>query len=341
MAKIDRLGFLGLTHDHVWHNMDSLKPFKDAQYVCAADPNEELLQQIHGDLNIPQDKLYKDYKEMLAKEDLDAVLIFSANQLHAEMVEAAAAHKLHCMVEKPMARTVAECDRMIKACKDAGVRLMVNFPIQWNPDLRNACDLIKAGRIGRLWMVKYRDGHKGPKELGCSDYFCDWLYDQEKNGGGALADFCIYGSNVTAHLLGRPTRVIGAKASLVKKELGVEDNGVLIAHFDDKDAMAIIEGTWSQMAQGNTLGFFGTTGTIATNAFQPREWFLNTVDGEFEKLTAAPLPAEEDRMIKYFVRRVRNNQPFDYFVDPEHARLAQEYVESAFQSIEAGQPVAL
>lgn len=341
MARMKRLGFLGLTHDHVWHNMDALKAFTDIEYACAADPNQPLLDQISKDLGIPQSSLYRDYREMLEKEQLDGVLIYAGNHLHAELVEAAAAKGLHCMVEKPMARSSVECDRMINACKKAGVRLMINFPIMWNPDLRNVVDLIKSGAIGRLWMVKYRDGHMGPKELGCSDYFCDWLYDQKMNGGGAMADFCVYGANVTAYLLGRPTRITGAKANLVKTDLKVEDNGVIIANFEDKEAMAIIEGTWSQMAQGNSLGFFGTTGTIATNAFQPREWFLNTKGEGLQQLKAQPLPEEENRMIKYFVRRVRNDQPFDYFVEAEHARMAQEYVEMAFKSIEAGGPVTL
>ena len=340
MATVNKIGIVGLTHDHVWHNLDAIKEVEDCEITCVADPNEPLLQKVNEILNLDEKKLYKDYQEMLEREQLDAVLIFAATYQHADLVEVCAAKGLHMMVEKPMARNVAECDRMIKAANDNNVRLMINFPTMWNADLRTVVDLIREGAIGKLWMVKYRDGHKGPKELGCSEYFLDWLYDQEKNGGGALIDFCIYGANTTAALLGRPTEITGAKAKLLKKELNVEDNGVIIAKFGE-DAMAVIEGTWTQMAHGNTLGFFGTTGTISTNAFVPREYFINTLEGGLKKMETRPFPEEENRAIKYFVRRVRNNQPFDYFVDAEHARLAQEYVDAAFRSIEAGKPVQL
>ena len=340
MAKLNKLGIVGLTHDHVWHNLGGIKEIENCEFTCVADPNEPLLRKVNETLNLDEKKLYDDYQEMLSREELDGVLVFASNHLHAELVEACAAKGLHMMVEKPMARTVAECDRMIRAANENNVRLMVNFPIMWNADLRNIVDIIRAGKIGRLWMVKYRDGHKGPRELGCSEYFCDWLYSKEKNGGGALVDFCVYGANVTAALLGRPTEISATSATLVK-DIDVEDNGVIIAKYADKNAMAIIEGTWSQMAQGNTLGFFGETGSIATNAWAPREYFINTLEGGLQKLTPPPLPENENKAVKYFVNRVRNDQPFDYFVEAEHARMAQEYIDGALQSIAEKKPVSL
>ena len=83
--------------------------------------------------------------------------------------------------------------------------------------------MAQAGEIGQLWQVKYRAAHQGPVELGCSRQFCEWLYDEELNGAGALMDYCCYGAVLAEVLLGKPDQVTGIKISTgLKPDLGFE-----------------------------------------------------------------------------------------------------------------------
>ena len=341
MARINRIGIIGLVHDHIWNYLAAAKDVPDLEIACGADPNPPLLQKIQKQLGWKDSALYADPAGMLDREKLDACLIFTESSRHADLTELCARRGLHVMVEKPMALNVAHAQRMIRAAKENNIRLMVNFPTQWNAELMGVFEAIQAGKIGRVWMTHFREGHKGPREIGCSEYFWKWLYDPEKNGGGALVDFCVYGASMTALLLGRPNRVSAASGKLVKTDLAAEDNGVITAQYDDKRAIAVIEGTWTQVAQGNNMSVFGELGSIASTPFLPKEYYINTTAGGLRKIPPAQLLAHEDKPIKYFVHRVRNDIPFHGLVNPENALMAQEMLEAGLKSIELRREVAL
>ena len=132
--------------------------------------------------------LYETYDELLEREDLDIVSCTTENARHAEVVEAAAARGLHVLVEKPMAASLAQAERMVAAASFAGVKLFLNWPSSWQPPLQHAIKLAREGFIGQVYEARYRGGHTGPRDLGCSPYFYSWLYDAELNGGGASAE---------------------------------------------------------------------------------------------------------------------------------------------------------
>ena len=74
--------------------------------------------------------------------------------------------------------------------------------------VQHALALAQSGEIGEVWQVRYRAAHQGPKEMGASEHFCDWLYDPNRNGGGgsiaggeATLTDCILAEN-TASLVG-------------------------------------------------------------------------------------------------------------------------------------------
>ncbi|MCX7016673.1 MAG: Gfo/Idh/MocA family oxidoreductase [Candidatus Sumerlaeota bacterium] len=341
MATLNRLGIIGLVHDHIWNYLAAAKDVQDLEIACVADSNPPLLRKIQKQLGLKGSALYADASTMLDNEKLDGCLVFTESCRHAEITELCARRGLHVMVEKPMALNVAHAERMMRAAKENNVRLMVNFPTQWNAELMGVFEAVQSGRIGRVWMTHFREGHKGPREIGCSEYFWKWLYDPEKNGGGALVDFCVYGASMTALLLGRPNRISAASGKLVKTDLAAEDNGVITAQYDEKRAIAVIEGTWTQVGQGNNMSIFGELGSIASTPFPPKEYYMSAASGGLEKILPAQLPPHEDKPIKYFAHRVRNDIPFHGLVNPENARIAQEMLEAGLRSIELRREVAL
>ena len=255
-----RIATLGLHHDHVWGNLEELHRTGDATLVAAADEDPELLAQYSEKF---PGKTYQSYNELLENEDLDAVYIFASNKLSEDLTVAACERRLHCLVEKPMAATLAGAARMKEAADKADIRLMINWPFAWWPQLRHGIAMAQAGELGQLWQVKYRAAHAGPVELGCSPQFCEWLYDAELNGAGALMDYCCYGAVLADVLLGRPNRVDGIKISTgLKPDLKLEDNAILVLTYDN--ALATTEASWTQIDKLTSYSttLYGGNGTL-------------------------------------------------------------------------------
>ncbi len=121
-------------------------------------------------------------------------------------VELAASYGKPMMVEKPMADSLANAERIRVAAVNAGVPLMVNWPTAWQPAIRHALDMALSHDLGEVFRFSFRGGHRGPKEYGCSPYFYGWLYDRRRNGAGAYIDYCGYGASLARLIFGMPSR---------------------------------------------------------------------------------------------------------------------------------------
>src|SRR5205807_8717903 len=91
---------------------------------------------------------YEQYEECLGRDDVDAVYIALPNTLHAEYTVRAANAGVHVLCEKPMATNEADCRRMITACDDAGVKLMIAYRLHFEPANLAVIKLITSGRRG-------------------------------------------------------------------------------------------------------------------------------------------------------------------------------------------------
>ena len=255
-----KIGVLGLHHDHVWGNLEELLRTGKAELIGAADPYEDLRNRY---TDMFSGNIYEDYDELLENPDLTAVYIFASNKVSEDLTVKAARKGLHYLVEKPMASTLDGAKKMLQAAQDNNVRLMINWPFVWWPQLRHAIEIAEKGDIGQLWEVRYRAAHQGPVELGCSTYFCEWLYDKKLNGAGALMDYCCYGAVLCQVLLGSPQSVrgIGINTGL-KKNFDLEDNAVLILKYPN--ALGLTEASWTQIGKLTSYNttIYGSEGTL-------------------------------------------------------------------------------
>jgi len=101
------------------------------------------------EFGIPLEHVYGEYQELLDKEELDFVDIATAPHVHCQQVEAAAAHGLHVLCQKPLAPTLEEAQAMTEACQAAGVLLSVNENWRWRSWYREIKRLLDDGLIGR------------------------------------------------------------------------------------------------------------------------------------------------------------------------------------------------
>jgi len=339
LTKTFRIGVLGLTHDHVWQNLRELSGTPHGLLTAVADPNKPLLERAKKEFECAT---YKDPLTLLQRERLDAVYIFGDNALSVEMAEAAAERGLHIMVEKPMAADLIGADRMLAAARRANVRLMVNWPFAWRPQMQHALTLARGGEIGRIWQTKYRAAHEGPLELGCSAFFVGWLYDPELNGAGALMDYGCYGACLSAYLLGLPSRVSAVGGRLCKEDVLAEDNAIILMSYPR--AISIAEASWTQI--GNLTSyvavFYGTSGTIFVEAGEQGRVLVATKDFPDGVAAVVPaLPPHLQNSSANFVYCLESGEEFAPLCEARTARDAQEILEAALLAVDSGNDVSL
>jgi predicted dehydrogenase len=155
-----------------------------------------------------------DFPSMLDRNDIDAVLLATPHQLHAEEVIAAASKGKHILVEKPMATSVADCDAMIAACEAANVTLSVIKTLRFRGVYSRAKRLIEEGRIGRIRMVQTTALFPWSS---CSSY----IFGDEKkwhsmpNAGGSLLDRGAHVFDALRWLIAdEPVRVYGSAGAV-------------------------------------------------------------------------------------------------------------------------------
>ena len=325
MSEPIRIGVLGLHHDHIWDNLKELAPLENGALVAAADPNEPLREQVNSEYGC---NVYADYKQMLEADEIDAVYVYASNRAGAELAVEAANRGKHVMVEKPMAADLAGAQAMLAAAEANQVRLMINWPFAWWSQMQQAIRIAQAGEIGRLWQVKYRAAHQGPVEMGCTKYFSDWLFDDHLNGGGALMDYCCYGSVLSRVLLGQPASVIGMEDNLVKKDQPVEDNAMLVLRYPD--AMATSEASWTQIGKLSSYQttIYGDAGTLLVEPREGAKLFKATNEREEGFEVEVPEAAPELKSASaHFLWAIETGGELHPLCDPVNCRDAQEILE--------------
>ena len=149
-----------------------------AELVAAASPTPEHIWEFHRRWDVPH--VFQNYTDLLQSGFVDAITIACPNDLHAEVTIAAAKQGLHVLVDKPLAITLAECDAMIAACRDAGVVLMYGENLCFAPKYVRARALAEEGALGDVYYVRQLECHYGPH--------ADWFWDVDRSGGGVLMD---------------------------------------------------------------------------------------------------------------------------------------------------------
>lgn len=336
MAKKYRVGVASMVHDHVWGELRHWSQMPNVELAAAGDVHADLRDRIKEHYHVPH--VYDSWQEMLEQEELDIVQAASENNACADILETCAAKGIHVISEKPMSSTADGANRMIEAARKAGTLLLINWPTAWNPAIQEMERLILAGDIGNLFYFKQRSAHNGPKEIGCDPHFWGWLYDEEKNGAGALMDYCCYSADMCARFLGLPTQVTGFRGVFVKDYPVPDDNAIILMKYPH--AFGVAEACWTQTvgyATNNPVAY-GTQGSIAISGDQ----VIVQRPGRAVETYTAPAPQEPHRNgPEYLIYCLENNKPIEGFCSPEVSRDAQEILEAGKRAADTGQTMNL
>ena len=330
-----RLGLASLVHDHVWGELPHWAAHPEIEVVAVGEAEARLRDKAVG---LTGAKGYETWEEMIEGEPLDVVLASSDNATAADIVEAAMAKGAHVVTEKPMAATLAQAERMVAAARASGKSLMVNWPNQWEPSYVEWERRVRAGEIGRVVHVKRRNAHNGPKEIGCDPAFWGWLYDAERNGAGALMDYCGYGAAICARILGLPESVVGQRAVLAKDYPVPDDNAIILMQYDR--AFGQTEASWTEVAYGSAPSTiaYGTEGILAIDGGQV---VLHRPGAEPERIDPAPLEAPKRNSAEYFLHCLRSGETIEGIGNMDVSRDAQAILEAGLRSADSGERVRL
>jgi predicted dehydrogenase len=333
-----KLGVAAMSHDHVWGELRAWSAMPNVDIVAAGDDEPRLLEKIQRQHNVS--KLYSSYQEMIESEELDIVLAAGGNSEGADIVERCAAKGIHVVSEKPMAATLAQADRMLNAAKNAGTLLLINWPTAWIATWQDLERRVLAGEIGDVRYVRYRSAHGGPVAIGCEPEFVRDLTTPEINGAGAFMDYCCYGADLAARLLGEPLQVTGMRGYFGNEPAyaASDDNGVVVAKY--AHAFAVCEASWTQpfgVAVTNPL-VYGSKGAIGIAGNK----ILLKREGESEQQLDPPATEFPKRSAaEYLIYCLENSLPVEGYCSPEVSRTAQVILESGLRSADSGKAISL
>lgn len=268
--------FMGRAHANAWRQVRAFfAPPVLSHLVVASGRDEKRLSEFARRFGF--DHATTDWREAIARADVELVDICGPNHLHAEIVEAAARAGKAAFCEKPLARDLAEAKGMLRAVEEAGVPHMMCFNYRFFPAIRLARELIRDGALGEI-----RQFHA----LYLQDWGLDpglplsWRMKKELAGSGALGDTAVHIVDLARYLVGEIAEVAGMLTTFIKErplpdgsgmgEVTVDDAAAFLARFAS-GATGVFETTRVAAGRKNFmhLEVNGARGSIRWNAEDP------------------------------------------------------------------------
>jgi len=216
-----------------------------------------------------------DWHDLLMDYEIDAMYIATPVHLHAEQTIAAAERGKHVLCEKPMALNVAECDRMIDACRGNDVKLGVAYYRHFYPVVQQVRELIDSGEIGVPVVVQVNAFEWFDPEPSAAR---SWLLKKDLSGGGPMFDFGCHRIEVLLDLLGDISNV---KSTLTNAFFNreVEDTATAMFQFE-RGTCGTLTVTHAAREPQDTLDLFFTNGSIHIPVLNEGKMRVLTREGE-------------------------------------------------------------
>lgn len=258
-----RIAVAGLAHDHVHGIMNQYRK-GEVVIIGISESDEQLVLRYKKTYQLPDSLFFKDLNTLLSNKKPDVVLAYTPISEHVGVVEICAPRGISVMVEKPLATTIKDAERIAVLAKQYHVRVLTNYETTWYNSNQQVYQMAVVDQtVGSIRKMTVHDGHNGPKEIGCSPDFLNWLTDPVKNGGGALMDFGCYGANLMVWLMNGKAPISVSAVTHHLKPLTypkVEDDATILLEYPD--ATGIIEASWDWPFGVKDLEVFGTKGYL-------------------------------------------------------------------------------
>ena len=304
--------FMGKAHSNAYRSLPmffpkALKP--EMSVICGR--NAEALEEAATQLGWSD--CVTDWKDLIAREDIDLIDINAPSNAHKEIALAAAKAGKHIFCEKPLALTLADSREMLQAAVDAGVTHMVGFNYRFSPAVRLAKKLVESGRLGKIYHFRawfLQDWIIDP------EFPLVWRLQKEIAGSGSHGDLGAHLIDLAHFLVGDVKEVIGMSETFIKERpLATEMTG--LSAKGDKDApkgkVTVDDATlFLARFDNGALGSFEATrfaaGHRSTNSFEING-SLGSVKFDFERMNELEVYLTSDAEDVQGFRRVLATDP--------------------------------
>jgi UDP-N-acetyl-2-amino-2-deoxyglucuronate dehydrogenase len=291
--------------------------------------------------------VFKDYREMLEKmgSEIDVVSILTPSGQHAEHTIGVAKFGKHVVVEKPMALTLQDADRMIEACDAAGVRLFVVKQNRYNYPVKKLRQALEAGRFGKMVLGTVRVRWcRTQKYYDQDSWRGTWAHD-----GGVFANQASHHVDLLQWMMGDVESVF-AKTSTRLVDIETEDTGIVLLKFRN-GALGVIEATTATRPKDleGSLSILGEKGSVEIAGFAVNEmktWNFSETTAEdaevVEKYRVNPPNVYGFGHTEYLNRVIDCiNEKRSALVDGLEGRKSLELISAIYESAETGKEVML
>jgi predicted dehydrogenase len=283
-------------------------------------------------------------EELLASPEVRAVTICTPSGSHAELAVRAAQAGKHVVVEKPLALTLDQADRMIDTCDRAGVKLFVVKQNRWNRPVQAARRAFEAGRLGTLFLAGARVlWHRDQAYYDAEPWRGTWAQD-----GGVVTNQASHHIDLLLWFMGDPVSVF-ATGTRVLHRIETEDTATVLLKFRHGAAATVQATTCTQPRDvEGSISLFGTRGTVEIGGFAAdslRTWMLDpeTPEDEIVRREWSANPTEFAYNHQEFYRDVV--QTIDggrrALSDGIQGRRSLEVIHAIYESMETGREVVL
>ncbi|MBR4338292.1 MAG: Gfo/Idh/MocA family oxidoreductase [Bacteroidaceae bacterium] len=334
-----RLAVAGVTHGHLGEVVRRIRR-GDFEIVGVAEPRSEYRTKNDLTGRLAPNLFYADLGQMLDETHPEVVVAYGSIYDHLAVVEACAPRGIHVMVEKPLAVNNRDARRIARLAEKYGIKVLTNYETTWYSTNQHARRLIEEGKIGTPLRINIYDGHQGPKEIGCSPMFLEWLTDPVLNGGGAVVDFGCYGANLATWLLnGQEPLSVYAVLAQRKPDVypRVDDDATIVVEYPGCTVQ--IMASWCWPTNRKDMYVYGIKGSVFQLTPTRMETRINGHDsGVFDAPELEAPYNDSFRFLRAVLRGEITLPPYD-LSSLENNLMVVRILDAARRSARTGKPV--
>ncbi len=312
-----RIGIIGCGRATTSLHMPALRFVPGAQVVALADPDQEALHQALKQFQVK--RCVADYRALLEDQTIEALAICVPAQFHVEIALAALDAGKHLFIEKPLALTIEDCDRLIERAAGVPLQVMLGFNTRFHRLARAARTLFRQGTFGPLEVVRsvLTSFHKDLPE---------WR-KRRISGGGVLLEMAMHHFDLWKYVLDEEVEEISAHSRSGTWE---DESATVTARLSSG---ALASATFAECtSQNNSMEIYGREGSLSVSFYR--------FDG-LETATTSDIPGNIPARVRG-VRRFAEELPKAIATNRQGGEWSQTYIEEwrhFVGSIRAGLPV--
>ena len=325
MTEALRIAVLSRWHVHADEYAKAINDHPDSHVAAVWDEDPQRGQRWANELGVD---FVPDYSALMARRDIDGVVVTSPTDRHRELIVGAARAGKHVFTEKVLATQLDDAKAIAAAVRAASIQFTISFPRRTIAPLVHAKAMLDSGALGDVTLLRIRISHDGALRNWLPAHF----FDPQACGGGAMIDLGAHGMYLSRWLLGTPVRCTSIFNSVTGR--AVEDNAVSVIEFANK-AVAINETSFVSWGGAYSVEIDGSRGGFQMTSVRN----VRTRSGEDKVWKPAELPADEAMPIPRWIASIRGTGPAEFGMGITEALQLSQMMDAAYRSHREGRTV--